>query len=1348
KTSPYKTSPYKTSPYKTSEVAAGVVLDTGLLAYTDIEGTLPRTLALSTYTEGGRIYIAVYGRNGAFEPADSFELSVSRSGNQCSALAAPAPSGPLLQAQAGGYKTIFVADFARMPGSAAEVQELRDLLGSFRQRSDIGGVVVDVGADGRVAAANSLADANPGCPEAKNFVADGVKRIVDDYRALNPGLRYVVLVGGDAVIPYYRYADQALLGNESEFEPPVQNTSFSEAALRLGYVLGQDEYGARFSIDFRSVRLAVPDLPVGRLVETATEARAMIDSYIASGGVITPTGSFVSGYDFHYESSLEIAGDLARGTGAPVRSLLSPSTDSYQFPGTWTADDLRAELAANNFDLLYLAGHFSDGGLKAADYTTVLRAGELESLAPARLAGALVVSPGCHSGYNTVDGFAIPGATEQPDWAQFFARRGTTLVGGTGYQYGDTQFTQFAEELYVRLFQQLRIDSDPASAAGDAVPIGEALVLAKQRYLIDSAVIRGIDKKTLTVSALYGLPMTKVNMRGERLAPLPPPDLPGTFGPLQPLGDPGDPYNLAVSEVVVSPSLTVEELPLSTLSATSPQTVTATYVRGATPDDIIARPAEPVLPLAQFGVARDGQQLRGAIFFGGSYSELRDRLPLTGAAATELRGVHMAFPAESFYPEKWWSVSTLGALTGDTSRGRARLQLTPAQFLANPGQIRGTIRYYDGPLSFRLFYSDQVAAGPDGANPALAGQPSIQAVSFEVVGGTARFSVSANGGGAPMREVWVTHTASAGGLAGRWASIPLDPSADEPDVWVGSFALPSGTQDYVFFVQAANAAGFTAISTNSGLYYGTPSPVTVPPPGQPAEATALSLGLPTGATFGLPATFTARLTGSGGAGVAGQELTLSVGARTATATTGADGGASFTLTMFGAGAQPVAVTFAGDGALLPAAATATLTVAKQQPTLTAAEAGGNVTATLLDSQGLGIRDARLYLSVGGAVVSARTGPAGQATLPVPALAPDDYPFTVTYLRVPTATGFAPESDPRYLEATAAGTLTVGGGAQPPVANDQTVTTDQDTAVAFTLDASSPGGGDLVYTILGGPASGALSGDAPSLTYTPQPGFFGDDGFTYEVCASASPQLCDQATVTIVVSRVEPPALTIALAPGAACLADNRGRVSLALGSAGGSPAALTLSAGSSNPSLVPAGNITFGGSGASRTATITTVTGRSGTAVITLTVGDGVASASLTLTVLAGGGGADTLTAGAGPHMLFGGSGNDRLRGGDDGDLLCGGSGNDTLDGGGGDDTLDGGSGNDALVGGAGDDTLIGGTGNDTLNGGAGDDVMLGDSGNDVLTGGPGADRFDGGSGNDVATDFNPAEGDTRVNIP
>ncbi len=49
---------------------------------------------------------------------------------------------------------------------------------------------------------------------------------------------------------------------------------------------------------------------------------------------------------------------------------------------------------------------------------------------------------------------------------------------------------------------------------------------------------------------------------------------------------------------------------------------------------------------------------------------------------------------------------------------------------------------------------------------------------------------------------------------------------------------------------------------------------------------------------------------------------------------------------------------------------------------------------------------------------------------------------------------------------------------------------------------------------------------------------------------------------------------------------------------------------SSNPALVPAGNLVFGGSGATRTVTVTPVAGQSGTATITLTVSDGQFSAS------------------------------------------------------------------------------------------------------------------------------------------
>ena len=55
---------------------------------------------------------------------------------------------------------------------------------------------------------------------------------------------------------------------------------------------------------------------------------------------------------------------------------------------------------------------------------------------------------------------------------------------------------------------------------------------------------------------------------------------------------------------------------------------------------------------------------------------------------------------------------------------------------------------------------------------------------------------------------------------------------------------------------------------------------------------------------------------------------------------------------------------------------------------------------------------------------------------------------------------------------------------------------------------------------------------------------------------------------------------------------------------------LTLSGSSDNLTLVPNGNIVFGGSGANRTVTVTPAANQSGVATITVTVSDGTTSAS------------------------------------------------------------------------------------------------------------------------------------------
>ena len=58
------------------------------------------------------------------------------------------------------------------------------------------------------------------------------------------------------------------------------------------------------------------------------------------------------------------------------------------------------------------------------------------------------------------------------------------------------------------------------------------------------------------------------------------------------------------------------------------------------------------------------------------------------------------------------------------------------------------------------------------------------------------------------------------------------------------------------------------------------------------------------------------------------------------------------------------------------------------------------------------------------------------------------------------------------------------------------------------------------------------------------------------------------------------------------------------------PGSLTLTASSSNTSLIPVANITFGGSGPARTVTINPGASQSGSATVTITVSDGTSTIS------------------------------------------------------------------------------------------------------------------------------------------
>ena len=105
----------------------------------------------------------------------------------------------------------------------------------------------------------------------------------------------------------------------------------------------------------------------------------------------------------------------------------------------------------------------------------------------------------------------VPGVTLPLDWAEAFAAKGATLVAGTGYQYGDTDFLEYSERLYALFARELRRGSG-------AVSVGEALARAKQQYLASTPELRPLHYKSVLISTVFGLPMLSIDMPGERIA--------------------------------------------------------------------------------------------------------------------------------------------------------------------------------------------------------------------------------------------------------------------------------------------------------------------------------------------------------------------------------------------------------------------------------------------------------------------------------------------------------------------------------------------------------------------------------------------------------------------------------------------------------------------------------------------------------------------------------------------------------------------------------------------------------------------------------------------------------------
>ncbi len=94
---------------------------------------------------------------------------------------------------------------------------------------------------------------------------------------------------------------------------------------------------------------------------------------------------------------------------------------------------------------------------------------------------------------------------------------------------------------------------------------------------------------------------------------------------------------------------------------------------------------------------------------------------------------------------------------------------------------------------------------------------------------------------------------------------------------------------------------------------------------------------------------------------------------------------------------------------------------------------------------------------------------------------------------------------------------------PPAAEDDSVTTEEDTPVSITLEGSDPDEDELSYTVVESPSHGSLSGTAPNVTYTPNPNFNGSDSFTFKVSDETADSNAATVSITVTAANDTPSA---------------------------------------------------------------------------------------------------------------------------------------------------------------------------------------------------------------------------------
>ena len=471
----------------------------------------------------------------------------------------PEPGGPntasdasdapfyLVQANSDAIRTLVVWHRDRIETlfGTSETEALGASLATFAAHPKVDGLVLDlanvpsldplyVAWDGTAWGTGTVADLDDNIAQA-NALAMAIRNyLFEQISQAFTNLETLVLVGGDALIPFWRLDEDlprypesfyigelqtfGLLDDASTPEAFCDETEHPTlAAICRDHYPADTPYGASFTttVPGSSFTWWMPDLAVGRLVETPEQIVGLVDVFIAQDGVTVVDKALTTGYDFLTDGGDAVhallQGDLDLGETTLAR--LSQSA------GLWSDDDLLGELfgvATEPADVAFVLGHAdhrAEGAAQVGD-AGILTTLEMEA-AMVDNRGGVLVGVGCHSGLPmALEG----GAADETDPAFLLdlpeilaQRKFPAMIGNGGYGWALSEGVGLGEQLVALI-------ADELLRAGQ-LSLGEALRLAKQEYFLRQDRLDAFDHKVLHEAMLFGIPNYEVRMILEPVAP-------------------------------------------------------------------------------------------------------------------------------------------------------------------------------------------------------------------------------------------------------------------------------------------------------------------------------------------------------------------------------------------------------------------------------------------------------------------------------------------------------------------------------------------------------------------------------------------------------------------------------------------------------------------------------------------------------------------------------------------------------------------------------------------------------------------------------------------------------------